>query len=182
MKGLGRLFDITPAWSPVDLNTADAATGFRVSMVHARACTIVVFCAVGAADNLVLDVQQHTAYTGGTSADLDSTAVSTSTGITEWFIKSEAILDGDEAWSRQTQTEASEVTVTGATWGAMEKIIAIHVDADQLGDTYTHLSVNATNVTAAAHLSSGLYIMHDLLTQRAPANMPNWLRPGAANA
>lgn len=166
MKGLGRLFDICTGWSPVDLNTLNAATGERVSMTHARACTFLVFCAAGAADDLVLDVQQHTAYTGGTTADLDSTAVATSVGITEWYIK-------DESWSRQTQTEASEVTVTGATWGAMEKIIAIHVDADQLGDTYTHLSLNATNTTAAAHLSSCVYILHDLVTQRAPANMPN---------
>lgn len=182
MKGLGRLFDIGTGWSPVDLDTLNAATGKRVDMAHARACTFLVFCAAGAADDLVLDVQQHTAYTGGTTADLDSTAVATSTGVVEWFIKAETLLDNDESWSRQTQTEASEVTVTGATWGAMEKIIAIHVDADQLGDTYTHLSLNAAVTTANPLLSSCVYILHDLVTQRAPANMPNWLHPGAANA
>ena len=182
MQGLGRLFDVGTGWAPVDIDTANAATGKRVSLQNASGITFLVSCGAGAADNLVLDVQQHTAYTGGTTADLDSTGVADSVGITEWYIKSETLLDNDESWSRQTQAEASEVTVTGATWGAMQKIIAIHVSATQLAAGYTHVSLDATCVTAAPHLTECLYILHDLKVQRTPANLGNLLNPGAANA
>ena len=33
-----------------------------------------------------------------------------------------------------------------------------------------------------AKVCAALYILHDLLVQRTPANMPNPLRPGVANA
>lgn len=184
MRGLGRLFDIGCGWSIIDLNTNNGnnSTEKRVSMENASGITFVVLTDAGGADDLVLDIQQHTAYTGGTSADLDSTAVSDSTGITKWYIKAETALDGDEAWTAVTQTEASECTVAGATYGAMQKLVAIHVAAHQLGAGYTHLSLTATCVTAAAQLACCLYVIHDLKQQRDPANMANMLNPGAANA
>lgn len=182
MEALGRLFDIGTGWVPVDLDTANGATGKRISMQHCDAITFVVFLAVGATDDVVLDVQQHTAYTGGTSSDLDSTAVSTSTGITRWHIKSEATLDNDETWTTVTQSEASEITLTGATYGDKQNIVVIEVRASQLGDTYTHVSLNAATTTGTAHLGACLYFPHAMRYRRKPANLPNLLRPGAANA
>lgn len=182
MEGLGRLFDFGTGWAPVDIDTANGATGKRVSLAGATGITFLVTTGVGGAEDLTLDVQQHTAYTGGTSNDLDSTAVATSRGVTYYYIKAETALDNDEAWVKVTQAEASECVVVGATYGAMQKIVAIYISADQLGDGYSHVSLNAAITTSTAQLSSCTYVLHDLASQRGPANLPNLLRPGAANA
>jgi hypothetical protein len=182
MEALGRLFDIGTGWVPVDLNTADGATGKRISMATCDAITFVVFLAVGATDDVTLDVQQHTAYVNGTSSDLDSAAVATSYGIDHYYIKSEAVLDNDETWARVSQSEASEVTLTGATYGDKQNIVVIEVRASQLGDGYSHVSLVCSSTTSTAHLGACLYFTHELRYQRKPANLPNLLRPGAANA
>lgn len=182
--GLGANFDLTPAWAPVDLDTANGATGIRMHMGHCGAVLFVAFLGAAASgtDDVTFDVQQHTAYTGGTSTDLDSAADADAVGITEYYIKSETALDGDEAWVRVTQSEASEVTLAGATYAARQKIVAFGVGADQLGEGYTHLSVNAAVTTSAVQLGAGLYIPLHLRDKRKPANLLNWLNPGAVNA
>ncbi len=185
MEALGRLFDIGTGWVPVDLNTSDGATGKRISMQGCDAITFVVFLAVGATDDVVLDVQQHTAYTSGTTKDLDSdpsTGTTDAVGIDHFYIKSEATLDNDEAWTTVTQTAASEITLTGATYGDKQNIVVIEVDRSQLGEGYTHLSLNASSTTSTAHLSACLYFLHELRYQRKPANLRNLLRPSAVNA
>lgn len=182
MEALGRLIDIGTGWVPVDLNTADGATGKRIAMSGADGITFVVFLAVGATDDVVLDVQQHTAYTSGTSNDLDATAVASSVGVDHFYIKSEAVLDNDEAWVRVDQTAASEITLTGATYGDKQCIVVIEVAASQLGTDYTHVSLVATSSTSTAHLGACLYLLHELRYQRKPANLRNLLRPSAANA
>lgn len=184
MQGLGRLFDVGLGWAPVDLDTSNGATGKRLSLKNFDAVTFIVAVGVAASatDDLVLDVQQHTAYTSGTSADLDAAAVTGSRGITEYFIKSETALDNDESWVRVTQSEASEVTLAGATYAATQQLVAIHVDASQLGDGYTHVSLVASITTSASRLGACLYICHDLQVQRKPALLGNLLNPGAANA
>lgn len=182
MEALGRLFDIGTGWVPVDLDTANGATGKRIAMSGADAITFVVFLAVGATDDVVLDLQQHTAYVSGTSNDLDAAAVASSTGVDHFYIKSEATLDNDEAWALVEQTAASEITLTGATYGDKQCIVVIEVDAAQLGDGYTHLSLNAATTTSTAHLGACLYFTHELRYKRKPVNLRNLLRPSAANA
>lgn len=179
---LGQDFDIGLAFAPVDIDTANGATGKRINMAMHRAVLFVCILAVGATDDVVLDVQQHTAYTGGTSADLDVTGVTGSTGVTEFFGKTEVALDNDERWARAAQAAASEVTLTGATYGDKQNIITVPIRATQLADGYTHASVNVATTTAAAHLACGLYLATQLRYQRAPAKLDNLLRPGVANA
>lgn len=182
MEALGRLGDFGTGWAPVDLNTADGATGKRIAMMHGRAITFIVEVGAGGTEDLVLDVQQHTAYTGGTTNDLDSAAVSDATGVDHFYIKSEALLDNDEAWVKVTQAAASECTVVGATYGDKQCRVIIEVDARQMSAGYTHLSLNASTTTATAKLSSCTYFIHELAYQRAPIRLPNLLRPGVANA
>ncbi len=189
MHGLGRLFDIGLAVSPVDINTSDAATGKRISMSGHTGVTIVAVTGTGGANDLVFDLQQHTAYTGGTSKDLEidsSAGIATTTETSFYHIKAETDLDNDEAWVKVPVTTGasttSEVTVVGATYGAMQKLVAIYVAADQLADGYTHFSVNVACTTSTAQLIAVLYFPHDLAVQRAPVNRPNLLNPGAANA
>ena len=182
--GLGAIFDVTPAWAPVDLDTADGATGIRMHMGHCGAVLFVAFLGAAASgtDDVVFDLKQHTAYTSGTTADLDSTGAADAVGITEYYVKSETLLDGDEPWVRLTQAAASEVTLTGTTYAARQKIVAFGVGADQLGEGYTHLSVNVAVTTSAVQLGAGLYLPLHLRDRRKPVNLLNWLNPGAANA
>lgn len=182
MEALGRVFDVGLGWAPVDLDTSNGATGKRISMNGASGITFLIATGTGGTEDLTFDVQQHTAYAGGTSADLDVTAVSTSRGPTYYHIKAETALDNDESWVKVTQSEASECVVVGATYGAMQKIVAIHVPANALGDGYTHVSVVASITTSTAQLGVCLYLLHDLYVQRKPTNLPNLLNPGAANA
>lgn len=180
IEGLGRLFNVGTCVPPVDINTSDAATGQRISMVGHTGIAIIAHTLVGGADDLTFDIQQATAYTGGTSNDLDST--NGASGIDHYWIKAETALDNDEAWVKVTQTAASEVVVVGATYGTQQKLVVIQVGADQLADGYTHISVNVACTTSTSQLLTVLYLPYDLAVQRTPANLPNLLRPGAANA
>lgn len=163
MEALGRLFDISAGITPVDSQTA-AMTGKRVSLRNAAGCTIVVFKAAGTAnDDPVLDLQQHTASTGGTTADLDI--------IDHYYIKQETTLDGDETWTKVTQTAASEVTLN-ATSAETEMIVVIEVDGTELSDGYDYISLDIADTGAAgAQLISCLYLLRDLTVGRAPANL-----------
>lgn len=183
MEALGRLFDVGTGWAPVDINTADGATGKRVSMQVHDAVTFLIFngAAASGTDDEVYTVQQHTAYTGGTSSNLASATISTSYGIDHYYLKSEATLDNDEAWTKVTQSEAATITLAGAAQAAVQRIVAVEVRASQLGDGYTHLSLSSACTTSAARLAACLILPHELRYRRKPINLMNLLRPGTAN-
>lgn len=174
-RALGRLFDIGTGVTPVNLN-GGANTGKRISMKNASTCTFVIFAGVGtAASDLAVDLQEHTASTGGTSQDLDI--------ITRYYNKQELALDNDESWVEVTQAAGSEIADTGGTGTSAEheQIVVIEVDAAQMSDGFTHLSLNVP-APGATKLGCVLYILSGLRVQRAPANLGNLLNPGAANA
>lgn len=179
---LGRICDIGLMFAPVDVDTANGWTGKRINMSQHRGVLCVIALAVGATDDVVVDAQQHTAYTSGTSADLDAVGVAGSTGVTESMIKSEALLDNDEVWAAITQAAASEITLTGATYGDKQNILAFPIFSSQLAEGYTHMSVNGATTTGAAHLACGLYLPFGLRYPRRPTKLGNLLRPGVANA
>lgn len=165
MEALGRLFDLSTGLTPVDLSTA-ANTGKRVSLQNAEGVTIVVQKAVGtAAQDPALTLKQHTASTSGTSADL--------VAIDHYYLKTEATLDGDETWTRVSQTAAATVSDPGGagTSAESEQLIAIEVSASSLSDGYGYVSLDIADVGAAAQLGAVLYILHGLKVQRKPANL-----------
>lgn len=175
MEALGRLFDISTAVAPVDINTADAATGKRISLKNASGVTIVLFTGVQASSgtaDLVVDIQQATAATGGTSNDLDST--NGANGIDHFYIKSATALAGSETWTRvvnNSGTPVSEVTVVGATYGSSQNIVVIEISAGQLADGFSYVSLNLAETTSNAQLLGALYVLHDLEVQRKPVNL-----------
>jgi hypothetical protein len=88
----------------------------------------------------------------------------------EYFQKEEATLDGDEAWTRVTQTAAS--TVTDADWDdANEVLVAFSVSADELSDGYEWVSVDVAD-PGTAHVGCVFAVASSLRVQRAPANLP----------
>lgn len=161
MEGLGRLFDVSTAFVPTDA-VAGAITGKRVSLKNAGGCTIVVQTTGGSTDITDVDLQQHTASSSGTTADLDV--------IDHYYYKSEATLDGDETWTRATQTAASEITNVGA--ASEELLLVIEVEATQLSDGYSYISLDIPDLGSnGTRLCSGLYFLRELRAPRKPANL-----------
>lgn len=159
MKGLGRIFDIGSAFTPVDFNTSDAATGHRVHLRNYDSIAFVLFKGAGTAGaDPVITVQEHNANTGGTSQNL--------TAIDEFYYKAETTLDGDEPWTRATQTLAATASVD--TWAEVELLAVIEVDSQQLSAGFEWISCNIAATVANAQLVSGFYIMTGLKIQRRP--------------
>lgn len=167
MRALGRLFDISAGIIHTVANNGADVTGNRVSLRNCGGCTIVITGDVGTAgDDLDVDLQQHTASTGGTTADLDI--------IDVYWHKQEASLDGDETWTRTTQTAASEITDVGGagTSAELQNLVVIEVDSAQLSDGYDYISLDTRNMGAANDkYVTVLYILRDLAVQRTPANL-----------
>lgn len=174
IEALGRVVDIGLAWAPVDTQSGNI-TGKRIFMGGASGCLILVNKAAGTAnDDPAFTLKQYTAYTSGTTADLAC--------ITRVMTKQETALDNDESWTINTQAAAA--TWTGnSTSAESQMLIVFQVGADQLSDGYGWIGLDLADTgSAGAQLASAVYILYDLAVQRTPANLPNLLRPGAANA
>jgi len=160
--GLGRLFDIAVSHAPVDLSAA-AVTGKRVHLKNYVAASYVLFKGAGTAgDDPTFTVKQHTANTGGTSANLAA--------ITRYYLKDAVALAGTEQWSKVTQSAGAAVADPGGAGTSAEhqQVVVIEVNADQLDDGYEWVSVDVADVGTNAQLGAGLWILHGLQVQRAP--------------
>lgn len=163
VKGLGRAFDVCTGIVPVDL-AAGNATGHRLHLKNYGGVAIVAYFETGAAaEPVIINVREHDAATSGNSADLNV--------VTEYFVKSEAVLDGDETWSRVTQT--ADQQVTNADWDdALQALVVIEVDSTSLSDGYEWISADVPDTgTTTGHLGCVLYIPYGLRVQRTPQNL-----------
>ena len=160
MKVLGKDIDIGSAFTPVDFNTSDAATGHRVHLRNYDAIAFVLYKGAGTAGaDPVVTVQEHNAATAGTSQDL---AV-----ITEFYKKEETALDGDEVWVKTTQAVAATANM-GLTSAEQEGIYVIEFESGSLSAGFEWISCNIAATVANAQLVSGLYILSGLKIQREP--------------
>jgi hypothetical protein len=164
MEALGRLFDIGLVVAPVDL-ASGAVTGGRVHLNNGQGVAFVYIADAGTAgEDVDLDVQQHTASSGGTPADLDV--------VTHWYSKRETTLDNDESWVRSTQAAASEVDL-GADEGENQILAVVEVQASQLSDGYEWVSVDTTDPgSTAGKFGAVIAIVYDLAVQRRADNLP----------
>lgn len=161
INGLGRAFDVCSGVVPKDFGSS-AQTGHRLHMKNYGGVAIVLFLDNGtAAENPTLTVQEHTAASGGTSTNL--------VVIDTYYTKTEAQLDGDETWTKGTQTAAA--TLTDADWDdALEVLAVVEVQANELSDGYEWISANL-DAPGTAHVGGILYIPYDLDVQRKPENL-----------
>lgn len=159
MGKLGQDFDVLAGFTPVNMAAA-ANSGHRVHMKNYGGLAIVFYKAAGGAGEApTIDVQEHDAATSGNSQDLDV--------VTTYYKKEEATLDGDEQWTKVTQSAASEVT--DADWDdANEVLVVIEVEAEDLSDGFEWLSADVADVGTTAQVGTLLYIGYDLKVQRAP--------------
>lgn len=148
--GLGPDYDISVGVSPVDLATAQ--TGKRINMANVKSVDIVFAKGAGtAADDPTVTLRHHTASSGGTSADL---AV-----ITEYYLKQETTLDGDETWTKVEQSAAATIVGDG-TSAESEQLVVVNVRADQMPAASNWLSLDVADVGLNAQLGAVLYIIH----------------------
>ncbi|MFJ6667419.1 hypothetical protein [Streptomyces sp. NPDC091383] len=161
-EGLGRAFDISVGLAPVDLSVG-ANTGKRVSLRNAAGVTIVFRKgAGGAGEDPVLTLQQHTAASGGSSANLAS--------IDHYYYKSATTMAGTETWTRAAQSASQTVTLTGE--AQKQGIYVFFVNGQSLADGYKYVSLSIADVGSTAQLGSVEYFLGDLTQQRTPGNLP----------
>lgn len=161
MEALGRLFDLSAGFVPVDMHTG-ANTGKRISLRNAAGITYLLYKGAGTAgDDPVLTFQQHTALSGGTSSNL--------VAVDHYYTKSTATLAGTETWTRTAQTVSQTVTLTGE--AANQGIYVFSIEATKLSSGYKYVSLNIASVGANPQLGGVLYALHDLEVRRKPANL-----------
>ena len=162
-RALGRLFNISVGAVPADAVNA-AITGNRIHMKDCGGVTFAVVASAGSTDILDLDLNEHTAATGGVSQDLDI--------ITTYFYQSETTLDGDETWTLATQSAGSEITNVGA--ASTEQLVVVEVGAEQLSDGFEWVSLNVPDLGSnGTKYVAVLNIAHDLKIQRRPDLLGN---------
>lgn len=147
---LGDGYDLSTGFSPADMQTAQ--TGKRLYMSLLESVDVIWIKAAGTAgDDPTLTLQAHTAASGGTSANH---AV-----IDTYWLKNETTLDGDETWTKKTQTAAATIADPGgATTSAEEEMIVVFtVRADQLPSGKPYISCNVADTGTNAQLGTILY-------------------------
>lgn len=163
MPGLGSDFDVAWGIAPVNLATG-ANTGMRQYLGGLKEVGVLYLGGAGAAaEPPVLTLRQHTASTGGSSANW---AV-----VTEFWRKSEATLDNDEGWSYQTQ--AASATVTGQ--AQVEQMIYFSVRPTQL-TAGPYMSVDIADAGTGPMLGTVIYLLGGMDTRDLGQNMPIPLR------
>lgn len=170
---LGKDFDIGIGASIQTFN-GSGITGKPCSLQNCEGVLVLVHkMANGTTDDLAIDLQEVDGA-GGTPRDLDI--------ITDYWTKSEAAMDNDEAWVKTTQAAASEITAIAGT-AEKEMLLAFAVRAVDLSDDYTHIAVNVPDLgNTDTEYGCVIYIPYGLKQQRTPANLPSLKTPGTANA
>jgi hypothetical protein len=163
MEALGRLFDVALGFVPTDA-VAGAITGQRAHLKNYSGVTFIVVATGTSTDITDIDVQQYTAATGGTTADLDV--------VTRYYYKSATSLDNSSVWTKATQAAASEITDVGA--ASQQLLLVIEVDATSLSDGYQWVGLNVPDLgTNGTRHVACVMLLRDPYVQRAPALLTN---------
>lgn len=165
MRGLGNVFDICSGIPVIADIAAGANTGHRVHMRNYETCAVVFHKGVASAgtDTVIITLQEHNAATAGTSQNL---AV-----ITDWYMKSEASLDGDETWTETTQAAGATLTLSNAVLPAANQgIVVFEVEAASLSAGFEWISVNIADPGSGGTIpGTVLYVMSGLKIMRNPS-------------
>jgi hypothetical protein len=132
------------------MNFMPAGDGKWVNLREAGGVLFECYLAGAAGDTYTLQEAKDSSGTGAQNLAI----------ITEYWTNTG---DGSDAWTRRTQSAAATVvTAASATQNAM----AVYVNGTSLDDGYKYVKLTSTGAgTVNANIT-------DLMTQRAPANMP----------
>lgn len=126
-------------------NVLAVADDVYVSLQNAASVTFV--CTLAAGDTYTLTEAKDAA---GTSAAVLPT-------ITRFYVQATV----GAVWAEVTQAAASTVVTT-----ASQDVMVLTVSGVELSDTFTHVKLASTSTGTV------VAILHDLMVQRAPANLP----------
>lgn len=158
---LGKLFDIHPAFVPLDLQTA--RTGNWISLKNYHGVTFVVIKGAGTAgDDPTFTVQQAQAVAGTNAKDLD--------GVSAIYTKEHATtLPG--TWTKTTQTADAAVPGDGTSAEDLA-VYAFEIRADQLdiANGFDCVNVSCGDVGTNAQLGCAFYVLWPKY-QAAPENL-----------
>ena len=144
---------LVPAFMPVD-GASGALTGDRVSMKNYDRCVFILLASIGSAgEDPVISAQQHTAASGGTSADLTFTRIRHKVGATD--------INAVSDFTLVEQTAAASYDTDPIAGAENEALIAVEIKAEDLTDGYEFVSFNLADVGTGAQLVAGLYILTD---------------------
>lgn len=163
MEALGRLADFSCAIAPVDLSAA-AVTGKRVAVKRASGLMVVIFKgAASSGTDPEFTFREATADSGGTIQNMASPPA-------YYWQKTAAALAGSETWTQVAATYTSgSVTLTGEEGN--QGIFVFDILSEDLSAGFDFIEVDSVKAGTVAQLGAVLYIPHDLLSQRSPANL-----------
>lgn len=174
MLGLGRVHDVIPLVIPIDLDTSQG--GDQFSLRNCGGVELFFFTGVGAAGrDLTFTLKKHTDMSDATGTTIDMSALS----HPYYYYKqgSTATCVGVGTWSRGSLADTDGATVVlDDAEGETSSLICIYVDADDLGDGYSALSLSAIVAGGTgAKLGAAWAELIDLDVQRVPTNLASVL-------
>lgn len=133
-----------------EFNATPLADGKWINLADAGGVAFVCYLAAAAGDTYTL--QEATAAAGTGAQNLVC--------ITEWHTNTG---DGTDAWTKRTQTAAATVVTAAA---AAQNAMCVEIEGTQLSDGFKYVKLTSTGAGTVTALT------RDLMTQRAPANLP----------
>lgn len=163
IEALGRENDFSVGVAPVDLS-GGANTGKRVSLKNCSGMQVVIFKgAASTGTDPAFTFKEATLDTSGTAQNM-------ATPPAYFYKKSAAALAGTETWVKVAATYASGViTLTGEEGN--QGIYVFDVLAEDLSAGFPYLEVDSGDAGSVAQVGGVLFIAHDLLVERDPANL-----------
>jgi hypothetical protein len=131
-------------------NTSPAADGVYINLREAGGIAFLCFLTGAAGDTYTLVEAKDSAGTGAQNL----------AAVTEYYTNTG---NASDAWTRRTQVAAATVVTAAA---ATQNAAVFEVESTQLSDTYKYVKVTSTGAGAVNAVT------RDLMTQRAPANLP----------
>lgn len=167
---LGNDYDVIPLVIPIDID--DSQGGDQFSLRDADGVDLFFMTGVGAAGrDLTFTLKRHTDMSDSTGTTIDMSGFA----HPYYYYKqgSAATVVGIGTWSRGSLADTDGATVVlDADEGETSSLICIHIDAADLGDGYTALSVSAVvGGGSGAKLAAAWAVLTGLNVKRVPTNL-----------
>lgn len=142
---LAECLGVKAVMAPVDLNTA-AVTGARISLKEGYKVAVVFNLGSSTGATVEFTLKQHTAASGGTSANLS---------VDNVYYKK---VGAATKFTKVEPSSAAAVYDLSSDFGGAAGQVVFEVDGSQFSEGYTHFSVDIAD-SAAAKIGSGLYFL-----------------------
>lgn len=136
------------AFAPADLDTAQ--TGARIKLAYGQKCAVIVSLGASAASTVEITLKQHTAASGGTTADLAS--------ATPYYYKTSGT-----SFTKVTPGSAAALKDLTSLFATAAGIVVLEVDASELDNNngYAWFSINVADATVAK-IGSAVYVLDEM--------------------